>query len=265
MQLLTTKHFNGYALDCYVEPEYESTGDFWATREQIGTLLGYSQPDASIRVIHQRNSERLDKFSTSINLIRVEGDRTVSRDITVYNFKGLLEICRYSQQDTANAVIDKLWEIADEIRKNGSYSMRQDNLPAPVDPIQGAKSVFEAAKIKDNQLALALDRIYSSYTGRSALQTAGIVLVAPTNNQFLSPTQIGEYFNVSARKINELLVQEGYQQKVEGGYEALERGEPFAVMLDVGKKHGKGTPIRQLKWDSSILEELKEYFPELPF
>ena len=260
MKLLTTKHLNGYALDCYVEPEYESTGDFWATREQIGTLLEYEYPNDSIRKIHERHEERLDKFATSVNLTGVEGNRTVTREVIMYDFKGLLEICRYSQQPNANTVIDKLWEIADEIRRTGTYSVKGKQ---QIDPMQGARMVFEAAKVKDNQLALALDKIYSSYTGRSALQTAGIVLVAPTNNQLLNPTQIGKHFGVSARKINELLIEAGYQHKTEGGYEPTELGEPFAVMQDVGKPHSNGTPIRQLKWDSSIVEELQDYFSEL--
>jgi hypothetical protein len=75
MQLLTTKHFNGYALDCYVEPEREDTGDFWATREQIGMLLDYENPNDAIRFIHNRHKERLDKFATSFKLHGVEGDR----------------------------------------------------------------------------------------------------------------------------------------------------------------------------------------------
>jgi hypothetical protein len=36
----------------------------------------------------------------------VEGERTVTRSVKVYSFKGLLEICRYSNQPKANAVMD---------------------------------------------------------------------------------------------------------------------------------------------------------------
>ena len=39
----------------------------------------------------------------------------------MYNFKGLLEICRYSNQSKANDVMDFLWEVADEIRQKGLY------------------------------------------------------------------------------------------------------------------------------------------------
>ena len=123
MKLLTTWSFNGAALDCYTDGN--NNGDFWATREQIGRLLEYSEPMKSIAKIHERNSDRLNKFSTIVNLTTVEGSRTVTRDVIVYNFKGLLEICRFSNQPKANAVMDFLWNVADEIRQKGIYMTAQ--------------------------------------------------------------------------------------------------------------------------------------------
>ena len=122
LQVLTTRNLNGVKFNCFHE-DGQDAGDFWATREQIGELLGYEFPDSAIRAIHSRNKERLDKFSTRVNLNRVERGRTVTRSVTVYNFKGLLEICRYSQQPKANAVIDWLWEIADELRRTGTLAL----------------------------------------------------------------------------------------------------------------------------------------------
>ena len=122
MQLLTTKQFNGLQLDCYQDDSQQNNENaFWATREQVGKLLGYAFPEKAIMKIHMRNKERMDKFATGVKMTQVEGDRTVTREVIMYNFKGLLEICRYSQQPNANAVIDVLWEIADEIRKNGMF------------------------------------------------------------------------------------------------------------------------------------------------
>ena len=125
LQILTTRNFNGLAFDCYYE-DGQDVGDFWATREQIGQLLGYENPSIAIGLIHKRNKKRLDKFSTLFKMNNVEGDRTVTRDVRVYNFKGLLEICRYSQQPRANAVIDWLWEIADELRRTGMIAQRNE-------------------------------------------------------------------------------------------------------------------------------------------
>ena len=132
LQILTTRNFNGLSFDCYHE-DGQDVGDFWATREQIGQLLEYENPRDSIKKIHKRNRERLDKFSRVVQVVNVKkgGDKTTPplgnvQEAIVYNFKGLLEICRYSQQPKANAVIDWLWEIADELRRTGMIAQRNE-------------------------------------------------------------------------------------------------------------------------------------------
>lgn len=149
MQLSIVKNFNGVDFECY-QNEFD-TGDFWGTREQIGQMLDYVDPETAITKIHQRNAERLDKFSTVTKMVRIEGGREVTRDIIVYNFKGLLEICRYSNQPKADAVMDFLWDIADEIRKTGCYSAKSDGELLSVAEqrlkIQAQANDIEAAKL----------------------------------------------------------------------------------------------------------------------
>ena len=84
-------------------------------------MLGYEKPNDAIAIIHHRNKERLNKFSTYFKLKGVEGSRTVTRDVRVYSFKGLLEICRFSNQPNANDVMDFVWNVMDEIRRKGIY------------------------------------------------------------------------------------------------------------------------------------------------
>ena len=133
LTLATSRNLNGHTLNCYVEEADKDTGDFWATREQIGQLLGYEYPRKAIKKIHERNRERLDKFSFVVNLTNPSkgGPKTTPplknvQAATVYSFKGLLEICRFSNQPNANKVIDVLWDIADEIRKTGAYALNGD-------------------------------------------------------------------------------------------------------------------------------------------
>ena len=83
-----TKNLNGVQLDCYRADN--AVDDFWATREQIGRLLDYAESNDAIRKIHERNKERLDRFSR-VNQIDLPSGGT--QIVTVYNFKGLLEIC----------------------------------------------------------------------------------------------------------------------------------------------------------------------------
>ena len=125
LQLVTTRDFNGITLNCYREEGQEDPQDFWATREQIGLALGYKDPTDAIKKIHKRNKGRLDKFSRGDKMSLHEKNRDVTREVVMYNFKGLLEICRYSNQPNAHKVIDKLWEIADEIRRTGMYMTTQ--------------------------------------------------------------------------------------------------------------------------------------------
>ena len=105
MELLTTREFNGVALDCY-KADNETDG-FWATREQIGRLLGYKNPSNSIAKIHNRHKKNLDQYSGMDKLSTPDGG---TQETTFYNFKGFLEICRYSKQPKM-----------DEIRRTGSY------------------------------------------------------------------------------------------------------------------------------------------------
>lgn len=262
LELYTSKTYNGMEFDCYVEVGQSETGDFWATREQIGRLLGYEYPREAVGKIHQRNKERLDRFSTEVKLTLVEGSREVERDVVVYSFKGLLEICRYSNQPKADAVMDWLWDVADEIRRTGSYRVKCDSPELPSGVLEGARLIFEVAGIKENQLSLALDKVYASYTGRSALEMGNVTLRAPTQDQLLTPTKIGELYGLSGRQVNEKLAYAGYQHKIGGKWEPIGDGKKYGVMLDVGKRDRGGTPVRQLKWDSGILSEFESMLRE---
>ena len=110
--------------------------DFWKdekdaivmTREQIGQAMEYAEPNIAIHKIHERNKDRLDKFSTLVKLVNVEGNRTVTREVIVYNAKGIYEICRFSRQPKADAFMDWVWDVIETIRKTGSYSMNNGKL-----------------------------------------------------------------------------------------------------------------------------------------
>ena len=125
-ELATTRDINGLTLNCYRENGQDDlSGEFWMTREQIGQLLEYELPRRSIAKIHERNKERIDRFSRVVKMTTHEEKRDVIREVTIYNFKGLLEICRYSTQPNAHKVIDILWDVADEIRRTGMYVTTQ--------------------------------------------------------------------------------------------------------------------------------------------
>lgn len=114
----------------------------------------------------------------------------------------------------------------------------------------------KACGLKGNQAILSADRAVKQITGESPLQLLGAThLHAPVQEISLTPTQIGELLKtpVSARKVNILLDDLGYQVKTGDQWLPTEKGKSFSEVLDTGKKHSDGTPVKQLKWYQSIV------------
>lgn len=129
--------------------------------------------------------------------------------------------------------------------------------------LSGSALILRCAGIEGNQLALALDKQYKKEVGYSALTATGTILVAPKQVQLANPTQLGKELGIGPRKVNQLLLDLDYQIKTPSGYEPTQNGlDMGAQLLDVGKKHSDGTPIRQLKWPFSLVDELRQALEE---
>lgn len=117
-----------------------------------------------------------------------------------------------------------------------------------------ARMVLEPAGITGNQLTISLDNLVKAKTGESMLALTGTQLIAPQQKQLLNPTEIGKPLGLSAIKVNKKLEEMGLQYKTEAGWQPTDAGlARGAVLLDTGKRHSNGTPIRQLKWPCDIL------------
>lgn len=166
-----------------------------------------------------------------------------------------------NRSDKPKALPYQMWiagDVVPSIRETGSYSIHKEQKALPFGVLDGAQKILELAGIKDNQLVLALDKMYQSYTGRSVLLTAGIELAAPEKKQLLNPTQIGRELGLSSRQVNDILAGMGYQHKINKQWEPIGDGVNYSVMLDVNKGHYKGVPVRQLKWTTEIIQIIKE-------
>ena len=115
MTLHSTKRFGNTKLEYYLDAD----GELWITREQIGKFLGYKNPADAMARIHTKHSDRLGNFSKRINTPNSE-----TRKVIAYSFKGLLEICRWSRQPNADAILDCLWELIEEIEIHSQEERR---------------------------------------------------------------------------------------------------------------------------------------------
>lgn len=137
-------------------------GEIFVTRTQIGKALEYANPNDAIRILHNRNKERLDKFSISFKLNGVE--------TIFYNAKGIYEICRYSSQPKANDFYDWVYDVLETIRKYGMYAT--DEL---LDNPDFAIKILEQLKIEreqKNTLQIAYEEMKPKALFAEAVETA---------------------------------------------------------------------------------------------
>ena len=222
-------------------------GQAWWVAKDVCDILGYANVTKAL-------NDHLDEDERAALTIR-EGRQ--GRSMNIINESGLY--CLILRSNMPKAKEFRRWvtgTVLPLVMRNGLPENREDKLTDTI--MYSARMILDAAGIKDNQLALALDKVAAHYTGYSLLALSGVTLIAPTKCQLLTPTEIGKHFGISGRKVNETLCNEGYQTKDGQSYKPLELGEPFAVMMDTGKRHSDGTPIRQLKWESSIINEIED-------
>lgn len=236
--------------DFSVRTTQDADGKVWFVAKDVAEALEY--PENSVKQVNNLFGAVPDCWKGHKQIMTVtrgEQEMLCLTEQGVYFFLG--------RSDKQKALPYQMWiagEVVPDIMHTGGYSTKQ----TLSEDLKAVQVVLEPAGITGNQLSLALDRAYKTYTGRSALEAAGVQLIAPTQNQFLTPTDIGKQFGLSAIRVNQVLAGAGYQHKIADKWEPLEPAKPYAVMQDTGKVHSNGTPIRQLKWDSSILDVFEE-------
>ena len=107
MTVITSKPFGALNVDVYQNDKHQ----YYMTREQIGQALEYGEPTKAIDKIHQRNKDRFDALSSTVNLGVEVGNHTQMRLVYVYSLRGVMEICRFSRQPKADAFMDFCWDI----------------------------------------------------------------------------------------------------------------------------------------------------------
>lgn len=130
----------------------------------------------------------------------------------------------------------------------------------PVEFANTAKAMISMAKafgFKGNQALLSADRATKAIHSVSPLKLLGVDLISESKEALLTPTEIGTKLGLSARKVNKLFEGLGLQTCEDYGWELTDQGMQYAEVLDVGKAHSDGTPIKQIKWRSGIVDLMR--------
>ena len=243
LKLATSRILNGNELACYTEDNPQEKYDFWATREQIGKFLGYARPRYAIEKIHKRNKERVNKFSRVVKL----GTPSGIQPTTVYSFRGLLEICRFSNQPNANKVIDILWDIAYEISQTGLYA--SPAFKAHIDEIRKQNDLLRDKVVileEQNQALMKHIQDNMSFTllGQAITPVKGIVSLGEGAKLFAQHgIKIGQNRLFKRARDKKLLAKRKGRQYNQPTQWAIDKG--YCVLLvPIG---AKGTPYLTMK------------------
>lgn len=232
----------------------EYNGDPWFVARDVARALGYVDTTQAIRTHCEKANDfrgvKMTPTATPIKIIPEE-------DVYALIFGSHLESAKKFRRWLCD-------EVLPSIRKAGCYGMagaKAEPCDYSVIPheIDALGKILGFAGITGNQLAIAADNYYRKRTGISVIEASGVHLVAPQQKQLLTPTQIGkELGGISGRKVNLMLAGLGLQQRVGEAWEPTEEGTARGgVLMDTGKRHGYGTPVRQLKWPSDVVAVLQ--------
>lgn len=227
----------------------EYNGEPWFVARDVARALGYVDTTQAIRTHCEKANDfrgvEMTPTATPIKIIPEE-------DVYALIFGSHLESAKKFRRWLCDEVLPSL-------RKTGGYSMAEPNYAAIPHEIDALGKILGFAGITGNQLALAADAYYRRRTGISVIEASGVQLVAPQQKQLLTPTQIGkELGGISGRKVNLMLAGLGLQRRVGEAWEPTEAGTARGgVLMDTGKQHSNGTPVRQLKWPSDVVAVLQ--------
>lgn len=161
---------------------------------------------------------------------------------------------------TRAKIIDRWQELENQVQQPTIQAKRQQfNLGTVT---RQCVMMAKACGLKDNQAILSADRAVKQLTGESPLQLLGAThLHAPVQQIVLTPTQIGQQLepSISAVKVNVLLADLGLQIKIGENWTPTQKGMDYAEVMDTQKRHSDGTPVKQVKWFSSVMDLIKPY------
>ena len=148
----------------------EDNGEIWFVAKDVADALGYERFDSNLI----KSVPDFWKGTKRIRTLGGEQKMLCLSEQGLYFFLG--------RSDKKAVLPYQMWiagEVVPSIRKTGSYTLPQkDHVSRGI--MNSAAKIFDRAfdckDEKDYKITLALDKIFKDFTGKSALETAGIKL-----------------------------------------------------------------------------------------
>lgn len=223
LTLLDTQRFGEIQCDFYSDGT-----EMYMTREQVGAALEYAYPQESIQKIHERHPERLGKYSVQVKLTSTDGK---AYDTTLYNRKGVMEVCRHSKQPKADAFMDWVWEIMDALISGKTHpALLPQDYPSA---LRALADEAEKRMVLEGEVAVQR-QIIADYEPK--VQYLDLIL---GSKESMTVTQIAADYGMSARRLNKILHEERVQRCVNGQWVL------YTEHMGLGYTRSKLTPIER--------------------
>lgn len=157
------------------------------------------------------------------------------------------------------ARVIKRWR---ELEQKEALPIEQAKTPSIASEFDALRRIAITAGLEGNAATISADNAMRRMYGVSPLRILQIELKSENQEQMFTPTQIGEILGFEgrkgARRVNSLLAELDYQERIGDSWMVTEEGKPYAVLLDTGKKHKSGTMVQQIKWKESVIPKLEK-------
>ncbi|WP_157893960.1 hypothetical protein [Acetobacter ascendens] len=233
----------------------------------LGKRLGFAKP-VKIRELIKRHLPSLEQMGT----VPTVGTVKRGQDATEYYLNRKQAIFITAKSETAEAT-DITIEI---IHRFDAYERGEIAHTSPK-PKRIRKPAFDTAftrcmnvvallpNVDENQKLLMAARGTHALCGINPLEVMGYTAIpAATQDNYLTPTELGRQVGLSGRRVNQILCEEAHLQvhtpcsSSGSDWSMTEKGLAFGKMFDSTRKGGKGSQ-QQLKWKPSAIEFLRPF------
>ena len=243
-------------------------GEPWFVAKDAAIALGYADTVNAVK-LHCKKAKSLKDIGVVNH--HPYTNQQLDLQTKVIPESDVYRLIMRSKLESAEAFQDWLAdEVIPAIRKTGKYEAQPEQAKKPEkssNPVQlsrTSKAMLSMAKafgLKGNQAILSADRATRMLEGQSPLALLGVELVSESKENLLTATDLGALVGLSPVKTNQRLeaarLQKSYRDSKDRlCWELTDKGQPYAELLDVGKKHSDGTPITQIKWRSGVQDLL---------
>lgn len=230
----------------------------------VAKILGYSNPSDTIRnKVNDDYKENETIFSTT----------SLDSQVIVLKEAGIYQLIFSSKLDSAKRFQKWVFEeVLPQIRKTGQYSVNdaKENLEKQFLPDRTLKELKEYLELSQSVYGEAYKQrlfpivIKKYYPDLPVIEPSTEEKASLPIEALLTPTQLAQELgifystgNPNPRKVNDLLAQLGYQEKIGGQWSATDKAKELCDRkpVDTNSRSQKD----QLMWSRKILDILKEH------